>query len=200
MKDFESKIKKNDSVLDIGCWSGKRVLELSKRTKKAYGVDIDPSKIKLADSGIGKNLRVGDVTKKIPFKIKFDWVILSEVLEHIEDDLKALRNISNSLKKGGKLILSTPKSIKYLEFWDPAWVRWKFGGEMHHHYSKEELFLKINQSGLKVKECYVRGNLKWVIYRWLNVFLKYLVKSKKQLNNPMEKGFCDWAILAEKVK
>lgn len=36
--------------------------------------------------------------------------------------------------------------------------------------------------------------------RWVNVILKYIIKSNRTLENPMQKGFCDWIILAEKIK
>lgn len=138
-------------------------------------------------------------TKKIPYNKKFDWVFLTEVLEHISDDSKALANINKSLKKKGRLILTTPKSIKYLEFWDPAWVKWKFlGGQKHHHYTKEDLFGKLNNNDFKIKEYHIMGNLSWVLVRWINVFLKYLLKSKKQINCKSKPGFCDWIILSEK--
>ena len=199
--DWEKKIKKNDFVLDIGCWDGKKILELNSVSKNIYGIDIDTKRFSLADKKIKKRLFYGDVTKKIPFRIKFDWIILSEVLEHVSNDSKALKNIYNSLKKGGKLILSTPNSVQFLEFWDPAWVRWKFlKGQKHYHYSKEELFGKLNKSGFIIKEYYILGNLSWVLARWINVFLRYGLKLKKQVNYPMKKGFCDLVILAEKIK
>jgi len=197
--NWEKQIKKNDLILDIGCWGGEKVLELSKKCKNVYGMDIDNSKINSADSKVKRKLKLGDVTKKIPFKRKFDWIILSEVLEHVGNDEKALENIFNSLKEEGKLILSTPRDIKGFNIWDPAWVRWKFlGGQKHYHYTKEELFGKLNNNGFKIKEYYIMGNLSWVLVRWINVFLRYGLKSKRQINYPMGLGFCDWIILSEK--
>jgi 2-polyprenyl-3-methyl-5-hydroxy-6-metoxy-1,4-benzoquinol methylase len=198
---WEKQIKKNDFVLDIGCWSGKRVLNLTNISKNVYGMDINAQRFSLADKKIKNKLFLGDVTKKIPFKKKFDWIILSEVLEHVSDDSKTLKNINKSMKIGGRLILSTPKSIKYFEFWDPAWVKWKFFvGERHYHYTKEELFQKLKNNNFQIEEYYILGGLLWIIKRWINVFLKYIFKSKKQLNNSMKKGFCDWFILAKKIK
>jgi len=197
--NWEKKIKKKDFVLDIGCWDGKKVLELSKKYKNVYGMDINNSKIDLADPKVKRKLKLGDVTKKIPFKRKFDWIILSEVLEHVLDDEKSLYNISKSLKKGGKLILTTPRSIKFFEFWYPAWFRWKFlGGQRHYHYAKEELFKKLNKNGLKIKEYYILGDLRWIFSRWVNIFLRYGLNMKNQIKCPKGKGFYDWAILAEK--
>jgi len=193
---WQKDIKKGDHVLDIGCWDGSR---LKKLQGNVVGMEIDENKINLAEPKIKKRIKLGDVTKKIPYNRKFDWVFLTEVLEHVKDDESTMRNISRSLKKKGKFILSTPRKVNFFNFWDPAWVRWKFlGGQKHYHYTKKELFGKLNNNGFKIKEYYIIGNLSWVLIRWINVFLKYLLKSKKQINYHMRQGFCDWVILSEK--
>ena len=155
----------------------------------------------MAPADIKKRIKWGDVTKKIPFKNKFDWIIFGEVLEHVSDDDEALENIGKSLKKGGKLILSTPRSVKYFEMWDPAWFRWKFlRGQRHYHYTKEELFGKLKKNKLEVREYYIIGNLVWDFFRWFNIFLNYVLRIKKKVYIQDErKGFFDWVILAEKI-
>ncbi len=195
---WQKGIKESDNVLDIGCWDGSRLKKLQGKSN-VFGMELDENKINLAEPKIKKRIKLGDVTKEIPYSKKFDWVFLTEVLEHVSDDSKALANINKSLKKKGNLILTTPKSTKYLEFWDPAWVKWKFlRGQKHYHYTKEELFGKLNNNGFKIKEYHIMGNLSWVLVRWVNVFLKYLLKSKKQINYKSKPGFCDWIILSEK--
>ncbi|MBU4308448.1 MAG: class I SAM-dependent methyltransferase [Nanoarchaeota archaeon] len=199
-KIWEKQISRKDSVLDIGCWSGEKLLELLPKTKNGFGMDISGSKFHLANPKIRNKLKKCDITKKVPFKQKFDWIILGEVLEHVSDDEKALKNISNSLKKGGKLILTTPRSIKFFQIWDPAWFRWKFlKGQKHHHYTKQELIKKLKKKNLLIKEYYITGNFIWVLNRWINVILEYLLRLKKVHFSKEKKGFCDWIILAEKI-
>jgi SAM-dependent methyltransferase len=48
----------------------------------------------------------------------FDKVILSEVLEHLEDDLKGLKSVIQSVKPGGMLIITVPNK-NYPFCWDP---------------------------------------------------------------------------------
>ncbi len=201
-KDFtewKNKIKKDESFLDIGCWSGATVLELNKKCD-AYGADFNKRTLVLADKKIKSKLVFCDITKNKPFDKKFDWILMSEVLEHIEDEDRALKNVSASLKSGGKLILTVPRSVPFFEFWDPAWVRWKFGGkERHHHFTLKELDGKLSRHGLRIKEHAIRGNLVWVFRRWINVSLQYLFKSDKKISNRWDEGFTDWMILAEKI-
>jgi len=198
---WEGKIKKNEYILDIGCWDGKKVEALLNKCQP-YGMDIDKNKIILASDKIKKRLFLGDITKKDSFKKinkKFNWIFLEEVLEHIEKDEIALKNINFLLKKNGKLILTTPKSIFLLEFWDPAWIRWKFlGGQRHHHYTKKELYEKLKKAGFIVEEIRLTGNIRWLFFRWLNTTLKNILKIKKSYPCEKRDGFFDWEVLAIK--
>jgi len=197
---WEENIKEKNAFLDIGCWGGAKVLQLDGKCD-AYGMDFDREKLKLVNIKIKNKVKYGDVTKRIPFSKKFDWILLSEVIEHIKEEESALKNISNSLKKGGKLILTTPKSIKGFEFWDPAWVRWKMGGnERHHHYTLNELDKKLSKQGLKIQRYAIAGPMGWIILRWINVFLKYGLKINKSLSFRQKDGICNLMILAEKIK
>lgn len=199
---WEKLIEERDSVLDIGCWSGWKLLELSSRTKNLFGIDIDESKINSADPKIRNRLKVGDITKEAPFNRKFDWVILGEVLEHVSDDDATIKNISRSLKKGGRLILTTPRSVRGFQVWDPAWVRWRFlGGQRHYHYNLNELISKLRINGIEIKEYYIMGDFRWMVRRWSNVLRRYILKKEVKKSTSKEtKGFCDWVILAEKIK
>ena len=64
------------------------------------------------------NFGVADA-KKLPFKDNtFDFIVCSEVLEHIIDYQSALSEINRILKPQGKLAVSVPKFF-------PEWVCWK---------------------------------------------------------------------------
>jgi len=196
---WENLVKKNDLFLDVGCWSGSTVLRMNDKCD-AYGVDFNKETLKLADKRIAEKVKYSDITKGIAFYKKFDWVLCGEVLEHIEEDEKALKNIAKVMKKDGKLVLTTPRSVPFFEFWDPAWVRWKFGEkERHWHYSLDELGRKMNEAGLRILKVAVRGNLLWVFRRWVNVVMKYLFRSNFRVDGEWGDGFADFMILAEKI-
>jgi len=199
-KIWEKQISRKDSVLDIGCWSGSKVLSLYKKCN-AYGTDFNKETLEQADEKIKNKLVYCDITKNKPFDKKFDWVLMSEVIEHIEKEKDALRNVSTSIKKGGKLILTTPRSIPFFQFWDPAWIRWKFfWGNRHYHYNLNELKNLLEKEGFKIKEYTIAGPFKWVFARWINIVLKFVLKSKKTISFGQGNGFCNWMILAEKIK
>ena len=49
-----------------------------------------------------------DLQKKILIELKYDYIIIFNVLEHLLDPNLALRNLSKICKKNGKIIGSTP--------------------------------------------------------------------------------------------
>jgi len=191
-------------IINIGCWSGKHVKELLDRGHDAYGADIDTSRFL---SEIKDRLFKLDITKPLPqtkpFDEKFDLILFEEVLEHLEEgkDLTALKNIYSLLKNGGTLCLTTPKSIPYMEDYDPAWIKWKLGfGARHYHYPMEELFSKISAAGFKLEKVRVTGNLWWLFCRWVNLILKYLfrVNDKHFLQAPRRRGYFGWMVTVRK--
>jgi len=93
---FSSKMVSDWIVLDIGCGYGALAADLSKHCKRIVAIDIDRENIKEAEHlNQGKNIKfiTGDATV-YPFRRDFDAIILSNVLEHIEDRIHFLKNLS----------------------------------------------------------------------------------------------------------
>ncbi|WP_027633916.1 glycosyltransferase [Clostridium hydrogeniformans] len=105
-----------------------------------------------------------DITN-IPYEDEyFDFIICNHVLEHIEDDIKALKEISRVLKKGGRAILQTPYSedieVSYEDnkIKDPLKRLLEFGQEDHVRIYGKDFFKRIESSGLK-KDIYISDEL-----------------------------------------
>jgi len=210
MKEFwQELIRPEHKLLDVGCWNGKRILELKDKCD-VYGMDIDKSKFLEADKAIRDRLYEGDVLHELPFKMKFDFISLRDVIEHLFQDGTyknkqndvALANINKAMKMGGYLILSTPKHIPFLNWYDPAWVRWSLwdGEQPHIHYSKKVLFKLLEDYGFEVKHHHLEGTIGWVFSRWINGFLKYGLKSTKQIKSEWGPGYFSWMIVAKKER
>lgn len=129
-------------VLDIGSGYGALVPVL-----KAMGyVDvIEPYKEAhptLIDMGVQNIYAIKDFPQNFPQK-KYDCVTLFDVLEHIEDDGKALGVIRERLlKPGGRCLLTVPAY---------AWL-WTKHDDIHHHfrrYHKKGLKGIMEQAGFK---------------------------------------------------
>jgi SAM-dependent methyltransferase len=90
---------------------------------------------------------------------QYDFFICSHVLEHVDDDKKALRELYRILKPGGQGILMVPVVLGLDEIdEDPAVVdegeRWRrFGGDDHVRlYSKAGFVERVTGAGFLVHQ------------------------------------------------
>ncbi len=74
---------------------------------------------------------------------RFDLIGIFDVLEHLPEDVKALQEIRQSLKPGGKLIITVPASMKLWSFFDEVAGHFK-------RYSCETLEDALLKSGFKI--------------------------------------------------
>ncbi|MFH8093007.1 MAG: class I SAM-dependent methyltransferase [Candidatus Aenigmatarchaeota archaeon] len=118
---FLKKITKwniNEVVLDVGCGSGRFIRLLSSLVKEIHGIDISEEALKIAKNMKIKNasLKKGSALK-IPYGNNFfDKVICIDVIEHIRDDEKVLKEIKRVLKKGGEGIIYFPKGFDPIHY------------------------------------------------------------------------------------
>jgi ubiquinone/menaquinone biosynthesis C-methylase UbiE len=110
-------------ILDVGCGRGFYLQTLAGYSfvKTLIGIEAKDEYLKKARSFLSnKKIKVqkGNVYK-LPFaNNSFDYVILSEVLEHLENENLALQEIYRVLKKGGGLLVSVPHH-DFPFLWDP---------------------------------------------------------------------------------
>jgi 2-polyprenyl-3-methyl-5-hydroxy-6-metoxy-1,4-benzoquinol methylase len=102
-----------DCILEIGCGTGHGSMLIGQRLGNYlyYGCDVAFSALEFASKryGIERNNWISANGENLPFKDnQFDAVICLEVIEHIENPGKLLRDIFRVLKKEGKLLISTP--------------------------------------------------------------------------------------------
>lgn len=162
--------KKGERIIDLGCGTGYYLFLLSNLGIKLNltGFDYDEKAIKEAhDLLYEKKIKFisGDL-HKIPFKDNsFDKAVMSEVLEHVDNDKKVLREVYRILKPNGILVISVP-SINYPFFWDPINFilqhffkihiqRGFFSGFWSGHlrlYSLPDLKIKIEKVGFKIED------------------------------------------------
>lgn len=100
-------------ILDAGCGRGFYLYGINsyKFVKEIHGIDINEKYLKIAKN-INQDKRV-KIKKsniyKLPYENNsFDLIICSEVLEHLKDDKKALKELHRVLKPNGKLIITVP--------------------------------------------------------------------------------------------
>jgi SAM-dependent methyltransferase len=95
-------------VLDIGCGVGTYVRKLQQVAGRAYGVDIDPARVRRGEAG---GLAVA-VSEDLPFAGgAFDAVLLNEVIEHVRDERETLREACRVVRPGGHVIIYAPNRL-----------------------------------------------------------------------------------------
>lgn len=82
------------TIADIGCGEGSNLYFLRSEFPNArlFGFDISNTAIEAARLNVDAEFALLDIQKEIPLQ-KFDLVFCSDVIEHLEDDMTALRNI-----------------------------------------------------------------------------------------------------------
>ena len=94
-------------LLEIGCGTG-NVLEALARFGDAVGVEYDPA-LRAVGQAAGLDVRAGALPDAIPIADAWaDVVLLLDVIEHVDDDLAALRAARRVLRPGGVMLITVP--------------------------------------------------------------------------------------------
>lgn len=96
--------------IDCGCGTGDYVLALGSLGAEAWGIEYSKEKVSQFRNRKSHQDRVfvGDVQKIAFPDSSFDIAMLNEALEHIPNDVLALKEIYRILKPGGILIVFSP--------------------------------------------------------------------------------------------
>ena len=148
-------IKKKDtniSILDFGCGNGSNLNTFSKFGKiDAYEKNLRTRN--LLKEKFKKNKKIKIINK---IKKKYDLIIATDVIEHIEDDLKTIKYLSHFVKEkkninftkqtntGGGVILVTVPAFPFL------FSHKDIAAEHYRRYTKKGLRDLIYKSNLKI--------------------------------------------------
>ena len=106
---IKQNIKSKKIVLDVGCNDGYIGDELIKEGNIVYGIDIVDKDLKRAKKRGLKVKNVDVENQGFPYQSNFfDVVILADIIEHVFDTDALLKKSARVLRKGGKLIVTTP--------------------------------------------------------------------------------------------
>jgi len=127
----EFNLEKGAYILDVGCGTGRHSIELAKRGYKITGIDISENMIKEAkkackNKSVNVEFIVADATEFSTARLYDACICLCEgafgLLSMEEDpferDLKILKNINFSLKKGAKFLLTALNGLRMIRMYN----------------------------------------------------------------------------------
>ena len=159
-------VREGDLLLDMGCGAGRHAFESYRQGARVVAFDYSAAELKdvgglfeaMREAGeAGTEPGAMAVTANgdalaLPFADDtFDFIIASEVLEHVTDDAVALEEILRVLKPGGTLAATVPS-------WLPEQICWALSDEYHapfvegghvRIYSEPHLRARMRDAGLK---------------------------------------------------
>jgi len=130
--------------LEVGCGTGYVLSELAAMGFRVTGLDMHDDGIAYAKKRApSATFVVGDLFRYHPAK-KFDAVGIFDVIEHITDDIQALRRCGTLLHPGGMVFVTVPARGE-------LWSTYDTISGHKRRYTKETLTKALERSGYTVR-------------------------------------------------
>ena len=155
--EIDSSLKKNASILDVGCGWAQALLSFKEKGFDCFG--FDPA-IEAVDYGCKKGLNIkhaGLEGMDVFEGKKFNIVSMLNVLEHLADPIKSIDQIKKILKPSGILVIDVPnefndfqlagRDVHDLDDW------WVAPPNHLNYFSKDSLVKLLDNMGFNVKIC-----------------------------------------------
>lgn len=201
-------LREGDRVLDVGAGFGRHAFEAARRGADVVALDLGGDEVatirdtfvamrEVGEIGAERHTAAlrGDATR-LPFADdSFDLVLTSEVLEHVQDDVAALREMVRVIRPGGTFSCTAPSE------W-PEKVNWRLSDDYHapksagghvRIYSATELRAKLRAAGLAVRASH-RAHALHSPYWWLRCAVGVNREDHRLVN--AYRRFLEWDIVS----
>lgn len=146
-------LKHNAAILDVGCGEGNYYQFFRAcGIKGSYlGIDINQHESWQAreENGMQISFLVHDAEKLQGLNQKFDFAVAIQSLEHIKNDVKAIKSMGMCLKGRGYILLTVPSKYSFFLY--------AFHG--HRRYSLPEIRRLASKNGLGIEKVIKIGGL-----------------------------------------
>ena len=134
-------------IADIGCGPGVFIRYVCRNAKFVFAADVNRASLGRTFARHAREKNLAPLVMRVnqlPFRdSSLDTVLFLEVLEHLEDDAGALREIARILRPGGKLVLSVPVP--------PGEINADEFGHKREGYTRSDLLQLLESGGFEVK-------------------------------------------------
>jgi 2-polyprenyl-3-methyl-5-hydroxy-6-metoxy-1,4-benzoquinol methylase len=168
---FAQAVRRGDTCLDIGCGNGALLYDVVRVTDApAYGVELDAAAAKAAQERFRHDNRVaivaGDIRDVIHKGLPLvpDVIIMSNVLEHLDDRAGLLRELAARFPNARMLIRVPQKDREWLVLYkDEHGVDSRLDATHRCEYRREELLRELADAGYHVEEHPTRWGEHYVV-------------------------------------
>jgi len=161
---FIDNINTNDVVLDIGCGNGFVSYDISKKAKTVIGVDMNKKNIGKAKVDFANNniSYINADATTYDFREKFDVIVLSNVLEHIEDRISFLEKIK---KLAPKILIRVPMIDRdWLTLYKKELgMEWRLDSTHFTEYTIESFTNEMTAARLEITDCTIKFGEIWAV-------------------------------------
>lgn len=169
----------NPVIMEIGCSSGYLLRELRNFDNNLSIIGVDVIK--------GPLLRISSERLKIPLLVfdlvnnpmpdsSVDVVILLNVLEHIDDDYKALEQAKRICRSGGRIVIEVPYGDHLYDAYDKELLHFR-------RYSAERLFRFAESLNMEVESYNYSGFLLYPFFFFIKSFRRFFKVSPSDVVN-----------------
>lgn len=115
MSTIRGALKGGARVLDAGCGGGNLVADLTSEGYEVQGIDLAPKMVEVSRARVAElpeglrwrcHIQQGDIESLPYLDASFDGAVASGVFEYLENDYRALSELSRVLRPGGIAIIS----------------------------------------------------------------------------------------------
>lgn len=97
-------------LLDVGCGDGAFLARMKSLGWEAVGVELDEKAANVAKTKFDVDVFIGTLEAAGFADESFDVITLSHVIEHVGDPIELLCRCRNLLRKGGRVVVTTPNA------------------------------------------------------------------------------------------
>ncbi len=161
---FIDNVSPNDTVLDIGCGNGFLTCDLAKKARHVTAIDINKDNIEFARMNYNReNIKYlhGDATR-FDFKARFDIVVMSNLLEHIDNRLYFLSKIR---KLANTFLIRVPQFDRdWLTYYkSELGVEYRLDPTHKIEYTMASLSRELKQAGMGIKKASIHFGEIWTV-------------------------------------
>lgn len=159
-------LRPGDRILDLGCGFGRHAYEAARRGAHVIALDAGEDEVNGVAGTFAAMVEQGELSPEttkvgvvrgdalhLPFADgTFDRVLCSEVLEHIPNDLGAMKELARVLRPGGTMAITIPR-------FGPELINWALSDEYHmvpgghvRIYRRSVITSRLESTGLRATQ------------------------------------------------